>query len=164
MVIYSLGLCPIFILATNLIVGCAPAERAGAAAGVSETSSELGGALGIAVLGSIGTAVYRGAMMVAVPYTIPIDVAEAARRTLGGALTEASRLPAPSGSHLLGAARDSFVRAFGLTALVAAALSLATAVLVVALLRPSRRRDVSRADTDAESSPAYRTSPSGTSA
>ena len=164
MVIYSLGLCPIFILATNLIVGSAPAERAGAAAAVSETSSELGGALGIAVLGSIGTAVYRGAMMVAVPYTIPVDVAEAARRTLGGAVTEASRLPADSGAHLLGAARDSFVRAFGLTGLVAAALSLATAVLVLVLLRPSRRREVSRADSGAESSPGFRTSPSGTSA
>jgi MFS transporter, DHA2 family, multidrug resistance protein len=164
MVIYSLGLCPIFILATNLIVGSAPAERAGAAAGVSETSSELGGALGIAVLGSIGTAVYRGAMMVAVPYTIPIDVAEAARRTLGGAVTEASKLPVTSGSHLLGAARDSFVQAFELTALVAAGLALATAVLVAVLLRPGRPAPVSRADTAAASSPGSRRSPSGTTA
>jgi DHA2 family multidrug resistance protein-like MFS transporter len=41
-------------------VGSAPPERAGAASGISETSSELGGALGLALLGTIGTAVYRG--------------------------------------------------------------------------------------------------------
>src|SRR5207253_8309599 len=56
-VIYSLGLSPVVILATDLIVGSAPVERAGAASAISETSSELGGALGIAVLGSIGVAV-----------------------------------------------------------------------------------------------------------
>ena len=42
---------------TDLIVGSAPPERAGAAAAISETSSEFGGALGIAVLGSVVTAV-----------------------------------------------------------------------------------------------------------
>ena len=58
----SLGLAPVFTLATDLIVGAAPPERAGAASAISETGAELGGALGIAILGSIGTAVYRGAM------------------------------------------------------------------------------------------------------
>ncbi|MGH2618372.1 MAG: MFS transporter, partial [Thermomicrobiales bacterium] len=58
-VIMSLGLGPVITLATDIVVGTAPPERAGAASGVSETSAEFGGALGIAVLGSIGTAVYR---------------------------------------------------------------------------------------------------------
>ena len=49
-------------LATELIVGSAPPERAGAASGISETSAEFGGALGIALLGSIGAAVYRSQM------------------------------------------------------------------------------------------------------
>ena len=44
------------------VVGAAPPERAGAASAISETSAEFGGALGIAVFGSIGVAVYRGAM------------------------------------------------------------------------------------------------------
>src|SRR5690349_11468600 len=101
MLIYSLGLCPIFILATDLIVGSAPAERAGAAAALSETSSELGGALGIALLGSIGTSVYRGAMAAAIPIGIPMGVAEAARRTLGGAVSEAGRLGDAAGAELL---------------------------------------------------------------
>jgi DHA2 family multidrug resistance protein-like MFS transporter len=57
---YSLGLAPAFTLTTDLIVSSVPPERAGAASAMSETGSELGGALGIAILGSIGTAVYGG--------------------------------------------------------------------------------------------------------
>ena len=57
--IYSLGLSPVFTLTNDIILGNAPPERAGSASAISETSSELGGALGIAILGSIGMAVYR---------------------------------------------------------------------------------------------------------
>ncbi len=60
MVLQSLGLAPVFTLTNDLIVGAVPPERAGAASAISETSSELGGALGIAVLGSIATALYGG--------------------------------------------------------------------------------------------------------
>ena len=70
-VLLSLGLAPVFTLATDLIVGTAPPERAGAASAVAETSSELGGALGIAILGSIMTAIYRAAMAGAVPVDVP---------------------------------------------------------------------------------------------
>jgi DHA2 family multidrug resistance protein-like MFS transporter len=55
-VVFSLGSAPMTTLATDLMVGTAPPERSGAASGISETSSELGGALGIAVLGSIAVA------------------------------------------------------------------------------------------------------------
>jgi len=66
-VIYSLEICPAVVLATDLVVSSAPAERAGSAAAISETSAELGGALGIAILGSIGTAVYRRGMVDGIP-------------------------------------------------------------------------------------------------
>jgi DHA2 family multidrug resistance protein-like MFS transporter len=55
----SLGCAPVFTLATELVVGSVPPERAGVAAAISETGSELGGALGIAILGSVATAVMR---------------------------------------------------------------------------------------------------------
>ena len=48
--LFSLGLAPVFTLTTDTIVSAAPAERAGAASAISETSAEFGGALGIAVL------------------------------------------------------------------------------------------------------------------
>ena len=47
-------------LTTGTIIGSAPPERAGAVAALAQTGAELGGALGIAVLGSLGTAIYRG--------------------------------------------------------------------------------------------------------
>jgi MFS transporter, DHA2 family, multidrug resistance protein len=137
-VIYSVGLSPVVILATDLIVGSAPVERAGAASAISETGSELGGALGIAILGSFGTAVYRGVMADSVPDGIPRQATEAARSTLGGAVEAAGRLPGHLGAELLGAAREAFTQAFQLTAVVCAALALAAAIATVLLLRNVR--------------------------
>ena len=59
LVISSLGIASVFTLTTDLVVGSAPTERAGVASAISETTGELGGALGIAILGSIGTSIYR---------------------------------------------------------------------------------------------------------
>jgi len=67
-VILSLGVAQVVTLSTDLIVGAAPPERAGAASALSETGTELGGALGIAILGSIGTAVYRSQLAGGVPF------------------------------------------------------------------------------------------------
>jgi MFS transporter, DHA2 family, multidrug resistance protein len=137
-VVYSLGLSPVVILATDLIVGCAPVERAGVASAISETSSELGGALGIAILGSIGTAVYRGVMAHAVPGGVPQVATEAARATLGGALAVAERLPDQLGAELLLVARDAFVQAFELAAAISAGLVLVTAIVAAIVLRDVR--------------------------
>jgi DHA2 family multidrug resistance protein-like MFS transporter len=140
-VIYSLGLSPVVILATDLIVGSAPVERAGAASAISETSSELGGALGIAILGSIGTAVYRVHVGEGVTAAIPPEAAEAARATLGGAAAAAERLPAEAGAELLRAARQAFARAFQLVSAINAALAVATAVVSAVLLRRVRAHE-----------------------
>ena len=145
-IIYSLGISPVVILATDLIVGSAPVERAGAASAISETSSELGGALGIAILGSIGAAVYRGLMVDAVPSGVPTRAADVARSTLGGALAEAGRLPGGAGAELIDTARAAFVQAFEVTAAISAAISLATAVLAWVLLRRVRRGPESSAE------------------
>jgi MFS transporter, DHA2 family, multidrug resistance protein len=134
-IVYSLGVSPVIVLATDLVVGSAPVERAGSASAISETSSELGGALGIAILGSIGTAVYRRAMADAVPAGVPPEAAEAARATLGGALAVAAGLPAQLGAGLLGSAREAFTQGLQLTAVICAAVVLATAVPAALLLR-----------------------------
>ena len=141
-VLYSLGISPVFILATDIIVGSAPIARAGAASAISETSSELGGALGIAILGSIGTAVYRARMAAAMPNGVPSDVREIARGTLGGATAVAERLPGQLGAALLGTARDAFTQAFVTTAVVNALLMVITALAATLMLRraPSSAR------------------------
>src|SRR3712207_3693972 len=73
-VVMSVGVAPAATLGMGLILGAAPPERAGSGSGVSETGTELGGALGIALLGSLGTAIYREDMA----SVVPSDVAPAA--------------------------------------------------------------------------------------
>jgi DHA2 family multidrug resistance protein-like MFS transporter len=138
--VFALGFAPVFTLTTDLVVGSAPPERAGAASAISETSAEFGGALGIAILGSIGVAVYRGAMAGAVPDGVPLPVAEAARDTLGAAIAVAGQLPGQLGARLVGAARDAFIQALQLTAAISAVGSVVLAVFVASVLRRARPR------------------------
>jgi DHA2 family multidrug resistance protein-like MFS transporter len=133
-VVFSLGVAPVGTLATDVMVGAAPPERAGAAAASSETGGEFGGALGIAVLGGIGAAVYRGQVAGAVPAGVPPDAAEAARDTLGGAVVAAEQLGGELGAALLDAARQAFTQGLRLTAVVSAVLTVALAVLAATLL------------------------------
>ncbi len=137
-IILSLGLSPVFTLANDMIIGVAPPERAGAASAISETCSEFGGALGIAIPGSIGTAIYRGAMADSIPDTVPLEAAVAARDTLGGALWAAAQLPEQTNGVLLGAAREAFTQGFRLTSITSAVIVFAVAILVTVLLRKQR--------------------------
>jgi DHA2 family multidrug resistance protein-like MFS transporter len=137
-VVMSAGMAPVFTVGNEMIITAAPPERAGAASAISETSSELGGALGIAILGSIGAALYRNAMADAVPPGVPPEAAEAARGTLGGALSAAALLPDQLGAAFLGAAREAFTQGLQLTALVSAVTVMVTAVLGVVVLRRAR--------------------------
>ena len=133
--IIALGLAPVFTLATDLIVGTAPPERAGAASAISETSAELGGALGIAILGSIGIAVYRDRLADAMPAGVPTEESDAAIETLGGALEAVERLPDALGTELLDAAQEAFTQGLQIAAVAGAGLAVATAVLCAVMLR-----------------------------
>jgi DHA2 family multidrug resistance protein-like MFS transporter len=134
-VILSLGLAPLFTLAADLAIGSAPPERAGAASGISETSSELGGALGLAVLGTIGTAVYRGRTGDAVYAELPADAAAAASDSLGGAVVVAEGLPHLLATDVLEHAREAFTQGLQVAATVSGGLVLAAALLIARLLR-----------------------------
>jgi DHA2 family multidrug resistance protein-like MFS transporter len=139
MVVFALGLAPVSTLATDLMMGTASEERAGAAAALSETGSELGGALGIAILGSIGTAVYRHAMSRTVLGTSAASM-NGARDTLGAALAIAKELPLDVGSELARAAREAFVSSFHVACAVAAFVAIALASAVTLWLnRPNPR-------------------------
>jgi DHA2 family multidrug resistance protein-like MFS transporter len=132
--VLGLGLAPMLALATDLVLTAAPPERAGSASAVSETSAELGGALGIAVLGSIGTAVYRTQVDDALLPEVPPDAASAARDTLGAAVGAAEELPAALSAPLLDVTRDAFATGLQVTAAISAALMLACAALAWAVL------------------------------
>jgi DHA2 family multidrug resistance protein-like MFS transporter len=137
-VVFAIGLAPLYTLAADLMVGAAPPERAGAAAGVSETSSELGGALGIATLGAIGTAVYRGQVEDALPAGAPNAAAETARDTLGAAVAAGDELPGELAGQLIDAAQEAFTEALQVAAALSAAVAIAAAVLAGTLVRRLR--------------------------
>jgi len=116
-VLLCCGLAPVGTITTDLVMRIAPPERAGAASAISETSFEFGGALGIAVLGSLVAATYRMGMAGVELPGVPADVAEAARRTLDGAVIAAQTLPASAAAVLLQAADAAFSAALDRAAL-----------------------------------------------
>ena len=130
-VVMALGAAQVVTLSTDLIVGAAPAERAGTASGISETGTELGGALGIALLGSLGTAVYRSDVGGAVAEGTPSHVADAVRDTLGGAVGVADH----ASLGLIEAATEAFAHGLQVVAVASALLMLGMAVVAALLLR-----------------------------
>jgi DHA2 family multidrug resistance protein-like MFS transporter len=164
-VVISLGLAPVFGITTELVVGAAPPERAGAASGISETSFELGGALGIAGLGSVGLAIYRSELGQNLPSSMPPEAQVAARDTLGAAIAVAQQLPAAVGNALAAAARQAFVEGMQMSAAIAAVVAVALAVLALLSMRSrssSTEDESSSADAAAtEPAAAYAIVPGG---
>ncbi|MGP3927890.1 hypothetical protein [Streptomyces sp. 8N616] len=143
-------------LGTELVLGTAPPERAGAASALLESGSELGGALGMAILGSIGNAVYHAEAADSVrpaPGALPDGAADAARESLGGAVAVAGRLPGQTGDTVLAAAREAFTRGLHATVIGCAAVMAAAAVLSIVLLHNVTLGDRPEAETGAEAPP-----------
>jgi DHA2 family multidrug resistance protein-like MFS transporter len=133
-VVYSLGLAPVFTLCTDLIVGAVPPERAGAAAAMSETASELGGAVGIAILGTIGSAFFKSGLVHASALDV-LNVRNGAAATLGEVMAVVRELPIESGSALKELAGSSFTLALRMDALVCAVIVIATVLGTAGILR-----------------------------
>ncbi|MBO3750180.1 MFS transporter [Streptosporangiaceae bacterium NEAU-GS5] len=134
--IVNLGAGPFVTLGTDIIVGSVPVEKAGSAAALNQTSGEFGFALGIAILGSIGTAVYR--TRISVPAGVPDGAAAAGRDTIAGATAAAGHLPHDLGAALLGSARAAYTAGFHTVSAVAAVLLVGVAVTVLTMLRHIR--------------------------
>ena len=128
-VVVTLGIGVVATLANTLILATAPPHRAGAAAGVSETSTELGAALGIATLGTIATSVYRSNMQ-----DFP-QAGEAAQETVAGAATTAAHLPAPEAAALLDSAFTAYTSGISTAALTGAVVLTTVTVLAMVALR-----------------------------
>ncbi|GAB3716765.1 MFS transporter [Nocardiopsis nanhaiensis] len=135
LVVVQLGVAPLLVLGTDLVVGAAPAERVGSASAVSETGGELGVALGIAVAGSVSGAVYQARLDPALPDEVRGTGAEGAAQTLGGAVAAAEDLPAGAGTALLGVARPAFTEGVAVAAGVSAVLALVCALVALVFLR-----------------------------
>jgi MFS transporter, DHA2 family, multidrug resistance protein len=132
--VLAVGLVMILTLVTDLVLATVSPECAGAAAALNETGSEFGGAMGIAVLGSIGTAVYGSRIH---RHLSGLSAADAhdARQGIAGAMEASAHLPAQIGRTLLVAARTSFTAGLDTAAWVGAGVLIVTAVATVTLLR-----------------------------
>uniref|UniRef100_A0AAU2JXL4 MFS transporter n=1 Tax=Streptomyces sp. NBC_00049 TaxID=2903617 RepID=A0AAU2JXL4_9ACTN len=120
------GIVTVMSLVSDMALAAAPAEKAGSAASLLETGAEFGGALGMAVLGSLGTAVYRSDLAGSEP---------AVRETLGGAVATARQLGGAPGEQVLTLAREAFVHGMQYAAWGGTALLLGAAVLTAVLMR-----------------------------
>lgn len=137
-VLLALGATPIGVVATDLVLGHAPPERASAAGSLSETSSELGAGLGIALLGSIVAGVYR-ANIAPLPPDLPSDAHDAARGTVASAVAAAENLPPALAGPLLEQARAAFSSGFTVAGLIGAALMVTAILATTRLRRPPAR-------------------------
>ncbi|WP_025274749.1 MFS transporter [Haloglycomyces albus] len=110
----------------DAILSSVPGNRAGSASAISETSYELGGALGVAILGSVATAVYQSRLA---------SAPDAARETLAEALEVAETMPSDRGSELIAQAHAAFSAAVSVAALIGAGLLTAMVGVVMYVLR-----------------------------
>ncbi|MFI1286290.1 MFS transporter [Streptomyces sp. NPDC020858] len=132
-ILLGFGLQTTLFAAYESMLSEAPAETAGGAASIGETSYQLGAGIGIALLGSVMNAAYRPGL-VGVPGVSAADSAGAAN-SLGEAYQIAAGLGGPAGAALYAAARHSFVQGLHVTLLVSAGLLFAGAVMALKLPR-----------------------------
>lgn len=134
-VLFNLGCTPMVSLGTGILLGTVPPEKAGSAAALQETCSELGFSLGIAAFGSLAIALYRAGLASAMPDGVGAEAAAGAFETLAGAVETAAALSNGIGVELLVAAREAFSSATAIVTVIEAAILLLVAVVVVLTLR-----------------------------
>lgn len=123
--------------ATDAIMSAIPESNAGVGSAVNDTTRQVGGALGVAVLGSITSTIYNSEMSAAAT-GLPAPQAAAVENSIGGALGVAGQIGGQAGQALALAADAGFVDAMGVTFQVAAGVALAGALVALAFL-PSRQ-------------------------
>jgi EmrB/QacA subfamily drug resistance transporter len=128
LVVSAAGMGMVTAPSTGAIIVSLPLNKAGVGSAVNDTTRELGGALGVAVMGSLVASLYRG--------DLPAS-AHAARTSLGAGLEAAATLPGPAGAALAHAARAAYVHAFDITMLVAVGVALLASALISRVLRPA---------------------------
>ncbi len=144
MLLIGLGAGLLIPTATDAIVGSLPRAEAAVGSATNGVSIQVGGALGVAVIGSVLATRYQDLMRIVLAGApLPGAARQAALGSIGGALDVAGRLPAPFGAALASHAGPAFMSGSGLSCEVGAAVALAGAIVAFAAL-PSRAAAASR--------------------
>jgi DHA2 family multidrug resistance protein-like MFS transporter len=128
---------------TVVMIRALPRSKQGVASAINSTARELGGALGVAILGSLSAPVYAAGVRPATA-ALPAEAASAVRDSLAGAGVVAGHLPGPQGEALMAAARIAFVDGMGVAVVVGAAVAITGAAVSLAFLpgRASARAQI----------------------
>ena len=130
LMVMGLGMACTTAPATNAIISSVPLSKAGVGSAVNDTTREVGGALGIAVLGSLINSAYRSSMASHVG-GLPDGLAAIARDSVGGAYEVAKLAPGAAGNQLNAVAATAYTDALGIAVTCAAVVALAAAVMVL---------------------------------
>lgn len=127
--VLSIGLAPVFALSAELIIRKAPEEKSGPAAAIAETNSELGGALGIAVLGCLVSAFYQVRLTQKTSNNVEPELAAQLEEGFGSALVAIDNMAPVVDHDLSQMVLDAFTSAFASIALINFVLSLLAAMV-----------------------------------
>jgi EmrB/QacA subfamily drug resistance transporter len=135
LVLLAAGMALTIAPATGAIMSAVPLNKAGVGSAVNDTTRELGGALGIAVLGSIVASAYRGEFDAS---GLPPEASAVANESIGGAIRVARSLPAEAGAELVARAGEAFTTAINTAFVTSAVIAVVVGVLVVGAGRAAR--------------------------
>ncbi len=139
LVLLGMGMGTAMAPATDSIMGSLPLAKAGVGSAMNDTTRQIGGALGVAVLGSILASVYASGMG-STAALLPPEAAGVAQDSIGGAYRVAGEL-GTAGAPLIAAANQAFVDAMSMSVWVAAGIALLGSVITWLYL-PARPLDV----------------------
>ena len=146
MVVLAMGMALVMAPATEAIMGSLPPAKAGVGSAVNDTTRELGGALGVAVLGSLLSSAYAANVAAGLDGTpAPDEVKAAAGESLGVAISVANQIGGEAGQRLTAVAQAGFLDAMGTSLLVAAAVAGVGSILTYVFL-PSRSKEAAVAE------------------
>jgi fucose permease len=134
--------------ATESIMGALPREKAGVGSAVNDTTRELGGALGVAIVGSVLSSLYGGRLVDGLGGRVPEPALDAAKGSVGAAAEVARSVGGDGGASVLATAQEAFIHAMTRASFVTAAFALAGALVTLRWL-PARAHAPAQAPAEA---------------
>jgi hypothetical protein len=131
----AFGMGNVMAPSTDAVMGAVPEEQAGVGSAMNDVVRQVGGAFGVAIIGSVINSVYRD-RMIDPTAALPPRAAEPAGDSVGAALAVSAQLGGETGTMLMTAARSAFVDAMGFAALIGATVVLIGALLVRRFMPP----------------------------
>jgi hypothetical protein len=148
LLILGLGMGTAMVPATESIMGSLPLAKAGVGSAMNDTTRQVGGALGVAILGSIFSSAYATHIAASLA-GLPAATVAAASSSVGAALLIGTKIGGSQGAGIAAAARSSFIHAMDRGLVVGALIALLGAVVAVAWL-PNRATDLAAIELDVE--------------